>query len=110
MRLCDETDCMLHPDYQPPKRKEDEPIYINVKYSAPEHSHQAGQIHHTVTGEMMVHDGITWNSLVDNSSLRLNFPHANLDIPIECVMCKHCKELDMKEIILVNKAKELLSK
>lgn len=108
MTLCDEVDCFLHPEYEYPKKEEK-----TVFYDEHTHTHQIGQIHHAHDGTLMVSNGITWQNievgqLKEESGLRVRLERLDLEIPIECTMCKYRKQIDMKELLLVTKAKRLL--
>ncbi len=80
MILCKEEDCT---NYGPSSEEQSSDFTIT-----------------STTGERLqfkVHDGVSF-IIFDN-----------LEIPISCLLCKHRQDLDMKEMLIVNRAKRMLN-
>lgn len=80
MKLCDEEDCI---NYKSNTEEQDSDFTIT-----------------STSGEKLqfkVSDSVSF--------IILN----NLEIPIACLLCSYRKDFDMKEILIVNKAKRLLN-
>lgn len=98
---CDKEKCPLHPDYK-------EKIVETQIYDAfNSHTHSISPNGYYTTNGAMASTIDYRAVLVDT---KITFNNENLSIPVECFVCEHMKKVDMKEVLMLNKAKELLKR
>lgn len=120
-RPCDFTDCPVHPDYvETSSRKEDGDLFIDnnelrVWVSTGNHTHAMPLKNSTSS----YYNWTSWSSnsadysiqAIDTNKITdsaIKFNVANTSVSIECLMCKHFKKCDMRELLIVEKAKKEL--
>jgi hypothetical protein len=119
-RLCDQTDCLLHPDYE--LFKKEKKVSTNVVY-LPYPPNEANDAN--ISWSSVSSSSIVWSSPMtqaglatkafkvsdENEDSKMVFTlDEDLKIPLECLFCEHLKKIDMKKEILLKKAKKLLEK
>jgi hypothetical protein len=118
--LCDQIDCPLHQEYSKSSTFHSQPEYQSKHYSPPANM---GEVHtandvpmnanafDSVCVEKMFDqlntDGFKVGNKKSFSKLHIKLGK-EIEIPIECFLCSHRKGVDMKEIIVAVKAKEML--
>jgi hypothetical protein len=116
--LCDQTDCLLHPEYEPPK-KEEKVDSKNIVYSTyvPTGANNWNSITTSssiVWGPSMAQIGLATKAFEvteDSKDSRMIFNLSeDWKVPLECLFCEYLKKIDMKKEILLRKAKKLLEK
>lgn len=112
-KWCDIIDCPMHPNYPPPKIKKKEDQMQNHTHDVDgwQPSYQAvssGSGYNTLASTSASIHQVGWT--LPTIDTKMIFNTDNIDISIECFVCKHMKRADMFEVIQINKAKELLKK
>jgi len=106
MKICDELDCSLHPDYV--QAVHEKPTISHL----PKISDLGGHIHgDTITWGNLTSSTIPTIRSMDSSVSAENsvkFKTKYITCHIECCFCQHRKNIDMKKEIIVANAKQLL--
>lgn len=120
---CNFTDCPAHPDYIESKKEiEEGDLYIDqndmrVWISTGNHTHTMPLKVETSSGtnswtNWSSNSSVSYQSIdtskITDSTMKFNI--ANVSVSVECLMCKHFKKCDMRELLIVQKAKEELEK
>ena len=116
---CDFTDCLIHPNYEEFK-PEIEPASDHVKKTMDSfHTWNSGSAK-SLTGDFhidvsaidpkaYIKDAVKWSEAIDSEKFSsMLFKVGDLDISLECLVCKHLNKIDMREKLIVDRAKKKL--
>jgi len=97
MKICDELDCPLHPDY-----------VQDIKHVA-DHMHYI-----STSNNSMQNDSMAWSTWKSAATIQspligsLKIETKYITSHMECFFCQYRKNIDMKKEIIVANAKQLL--